>query len=88
MSLLLMQRLRLKKVGQIKYPRRTSFMINVINASENSKKQRLQIKKEFVIGCIYSGGVDIATLNDKAACFVVWIKENIKARRLIVTSLK
>lgn len=63
-----MQRLRLKKVGQIKYPRRTSFMINVINASENSKKQRLQIKKRgFVIGCIYSEGVDIATLNDKAA---------------------
>ncbi|CCJ82436.1 hypothetical protein BN134_3197 [Cronobacter dublinensis 1210] len=45
-------------------------------------------KKEFVIGCIYSGGVDIASLNDKAACFVVWIKENIKAHRLIVTSLK
>lgn len=64
-------------------------MGNVINASENSKKQRLQRKKrEFVIGCIYSGGVDIATLNDKAACFVVWIKENIKARCLIVTSLK
>jgi len=45
-------------------------------------------KKEFVIGCIYSGGVDIASLNDKAACFVVWIKESIKARCLIVTSLK
>ncbi|EOT1172454.1 hypothetical protein ACNKCP_003655 [Cronobacter dublinensis] len=45
-------------------------------------------KREFVIGCIYSGGVDIATLNDKAACYDVRIKENIKARRLIVTSLK